>query len=552
VARKQTHGSGDAGEARSQLSKALALIRIGNYAEAEPLVVSELQKLKASRSGGGDELYGTVLFDWRALSDEQLTEQRIIFRTAALAAELADYRGKREAGAQALKPVERVTDHLEDVRDEPLVFHDKRDPRWRLLRQQLFCAWQLAVRDYRAGQPSSARRTLDVAIHIAESMTPSSGGLLTQLYYAQATMRLRDRAFREATLLFRQSLTSASERFSAARADDVHERQAAQYAIGKALALGLAQCLLDQGRLEEAHTVVIAGRMLLELTPDVIHRHYAQQLLGSIERTSARDTDTALLASARSHLADSAKFFGHQKPSAALRARYELGLIDLHLGKADAAERQLRAVLTDAKRVKSHKWQASARIGLSRAARQRGDFASAVAEAGRARTNAIEGELVTVEIEARTALIQALFDQQRGEPERLDEVEREIHELLRKVPEHDARSRVVNLLVLVRVLAAGGHMRRARAKYEEYERIAHLVQSPRIDDEARLALQALSSDGFRCPADRVPPVYNLKENLKEVEEYVISKVRSEFDEPKERAVALQMRPSTYYKHANKK
>src|SRR5207248_1880613 len=108
------------------------------------------------------------------------------------------------------------------------------------------------------------------------------------------------------------------------------------------MALGLAQSLLDQGRTEEAHTIAVAGHMLLELTPDVIHRHYALQLLACIQRASVRDSETLVLTSIRKDLETCALFFANLNPAMAYRARYELALISLHLDDFSQARSMMR------------------------------------------------------------------------------------------------------------------------------------------------------------------------------------------------------------------
>ncbi|HYC63034.1 MAG TPA: hypothetical protein VEK79_26070 [Thermoanaerobaculia bacterium] len=426
-------------------------------------------------------------------------------------------------------------------------FSGEDDLGWKLLRQELFCAWQFAVLEYRHGRLGESRRIMDAALQIADSMDPGSGGLLTQLYYAQAKLRLRERAFLEASVMFRKSLVAASVRFSNAGGGRDLERQAAQYSVAKALCLGLAQSLLDQGRLHEAHTVVVAGRMLLDLTPDLVHRSYAQQLLGAIERASARDRDAFLLAAARKNLEQCVGFFSQHKPAAAFRARYELGLIDLHLGDSVSSEKRLSGLLMDAEAAQSVKWTAMAHVGLARVARHMKEFDRSVKEALRARKIATKHKLRTVEINAHTAQLLTLFEQYADQPEQLEEVEDGIHELLRKIPEEDVRNRVMGLLVHVRVLAARKELRRARATYEKYERIAHLVQSPRVHDIAELALRAISTNTFVCPADHVPPEFDLEKNKEALRDYVVHKVETVHQSPDERAEALNVGVSTYYR-----
>jgi tetratricopeptide (TPR) repeat protein len=537
-------------DVEADLSSAVSLIRTGRHDEAEPRVASAVELLREYRKKKKRPHRELPQVPSNGLSQSELLEQSLLLRACTLRAEIADYRDERDNVLEALRPFVKLIPHLENRRQEPRThFRLPEDSiEWKLLRQELYYAIQCAVREYRDGRIGQSRRIVDTAMYIARAMHPESGGLLTQLYYAQAKSRLRSRDFLGATVQFRNSLVSAGTRVENAKPSDDVERQAAQYSVAKAL-VGLAQCLLDQGRMEEARTVAVAGRMLLDLTHDVIHRAYARQLLGSIERSSARDSDKKLLASAKDHLQGSLDVFDAVKPSAAFRSRYELGLIDLHLDKLASARKRLRAMLTQAENIGSNKWMASAHIGLSRVARKAKDYRSAVEHAEIARRLAADKKLETLEIKAGTAYVQALFEQYATQPDALGAVEDAIQTLLRKkVGERDARSRVVILLVQVRALAGAGNLRRARATFEEYERIADLVQSPRIHDLAKLALQAISTDSFLCPADKVEPDYRLKKNMKAVHDYVLRKATANIEGIEERADELEIGVSTYYSH----
>lgn len=533
-------------ELRSELGTALALVRTGDHDAAEPRLLAAARHLQSHGPSG------ELIPPERATEAEQL-KLLLRMRTIALLAEIADRAGNEELAEAALRPVARVTEHLEELRGDAmaLVFPSDKDLRWKLLRQEIFCAWCVVVRAYRRGDTPLAIRTADAAIAVAEQMTPQSDGLLAQLYYARAKLRLRERDFLEATVEFRKSLDRASRRLSEA-GDNAVERQAAQYSVGKALGLGLAQALLDQGRMEEAHTVAVAGVMLLDLTPDLVHRHYARQLLGSIQRSSARDgdCDQDLLIRAEKDLASCEDFFAAKKPSAVFRSRYERALIALHRGQLDAAEQAMRALCDDASNAGSPKWMANARVGMSRVMRRARNFPLAVQEAERARKIADMHRFRTIAIKAHTAFVQALFDQHAASPEQLPMVERQVRELLQEVPEHDVRSRVVALLVLVRVLAARGDLRRARATYEEYERIAHLVQSPRIRASADAALQVIfpvAADAFRCPVDQTPADYDLERNRAAVEQHVLAKAELVYPDKNQRADVLGISRSTLYR-----
>jgi tetratricopeptide (TPR) repeat protein len=530
-------------------------MRVGNHTSGAPFLTEAQRHLERHRSnkGGPTDLTDYITIPWRASDEESGREQFLLLRAHTLAAELADYAADDEGATTALTPLERIRAHLKELRDgdtESLTFVTDDDIRWRALRQQLFAAWQLAVRDYRKNQLSESRDVLNDAIAIAEEMYPQSDGLLTQLYYGKAKLCLRARDFAGATTHFRKSLASASLRFANATMGGA-EREAAQYSVAKALTLGLAQCFLDQGRMDEAETVAVSGHMLLELTPDVVHRTFARQILGAIQRSSSHDGDTERLSQARKNLTSCRDFFLDRKAAtAAFRSRYELALIDLHERNLPTAEDALRALLTDAENAVSHKWMTLARIGLSRVARRAGDFTTAFREADQARMVASRYGLTALEIKARTAIVQTRFEQHAESPQHLSDVEKDAQDLLRDIPEHDVRNRVVVLLVLVRIIAGRRDLRRARFEFDRYERIAHLVQSPRIGQLADLALEAIypTVGGFRCPVDRTPRTFNLQANIDAVKEHVIRRTEDYYNhDARVIADALDLPRSTYYR-----
>lgn len=496
------------------------------------------------------------MIPWEGLSEEEKFEQLLFSRAATLLAEIADYKGDTEAAARELAPFNRVPTHLRSQRAQParmFEYPSKKDLGWKLLRQELFVGWQLSVAEYRVGRVAESKKLLSASLHIAEAMQPRADGLLTQLYYGEAKLRMKVRDFLGATEMFRKSLVNASARFEKAGDEHPSEKEAAQYSIGKALGLGLAQCFLEQGRLEEARTVVVAGRLLLEQTPDLIHRYYARHLLGSIERSSARDSDLKLFESARGHLEACVAFFGREKPAVAFRSRYELGQISLLLGELDAAEAAMKVVIENVdSATTAPKWTANARIGLSRIARRRGEYALAIEEAHEARRIAQRHSLRAIEVKARTAYAQVLLEQHRDDPDGLEGAADELRSLLREVPEGEPQHRVFPLLVLARVHNARGDMRVAKRAFEAYERIAHIVQSARVREYASMVENEMfpPKKTFRCPADDEDPRFNLDLNVLATQRHVMQKVMRYYRTVNERVDALGVSKDTYHRLKN--
>src|SRR5262249_34639870 len=154
-----------------------------------------------------------------------------------------------------------------------------------------------------------------------------------------------DGDFAKATKFYRESIVNASAALARAR-DQEHEAAVARYSIAKNLALGLGQCLREQGRLEDAYTVVVAGRLLFEFTKDVSLTLYAEQLLASIERgTAGESSGDHLLDSARTRLEECVKFFAKRPGDDSFRSRYELALVLMQQGELPAAREMMKSVL---------------------------------------------------------------------------------------------------------------------------------------------------------------------------------------------------------------
>lgn len=493
------------------LSQALVLIRTGRQARAEEIV-------------GG--------IQWNGPFDPQNLHA---VRYATLLAEIADYRCRYPAAQDALAKLEPIA--LEVLRSAgdrvpDLEFKNRKDPKWRLLRQQLFYVWQVSVAEYRNHHDREAGALLTAAIRYAEAMAPPPEGLLTQLYYALAKLRTRERRFADATTLFRQSLVHAAGRFAEA-ADATgekrdREREASQYNIGKAMALGLGQCFLEQGRLEEAHTVVIAGLLLLEQTEDDVHRHYARLLLGTIEVASWTPDSETSLDSTRRHLETAYDFFLRTQIGLAFRAMAQLAQMELDRDDLDAAEQRLQDLFRAANRKNKPKWEAYAQIGLAEAAIRRNNREKVLHHLNIAEGIAKQHKLASTAIEARTVRVAAAFETLK-EPDRdtLLQAKRDLLLLLDEISDVDYRLRVVPLLLNARVLNLLGDTRRALESFQIYDSIKDRVQLPRVRKLADLVRNELFPSGgdFVCPADRKHnPSFDVDENLEELRLHLAQKV----------------------------
>ena len=325
---------------------------------------------------------------------------------------------------------------------------------WQILRQELYFTWQVSVSRYRDGDFRESERILDEAQRIAEKLNPKAEGLLTQLYYGAAKLAFHGTHFGHAIDMYRASLTSAAERVDESRQEKKpieSDRAAARYSIGKALALGLGQCLREQGRLAEAHTVVIAGKLLLDLTSDRALQNHARLLLGSIERGSAGETNPPLLNSARDHLDACVNYFDVHGGDSWFRAHYERALAkmqahDLAEARSEIAELLKRAGNEDPPKTK---WKANAQIALSRIERRDGRFDKAVEAASAAVDLSIK--IPRIARRAHTTLAIGLCDLALSESpvdhKRLDKVDQQLKIATSALNDDDTRNRVTLLLV---------------------------------------------------------------------------------------------------------
>jgi len=305
------------------------------------------------------------------------------------------------------------------------------------------------------------------------------------------------------------------------------EAEAARYSIGKAL-FGLAQCLREQGRLEEAHMSVIAGKVLLDLGRDADFSHHAWLLLGSIERGTAGRDDTALLESARGHLQSCANYFAGHTGDVWYRSRYELALALLQQGRLDEARKKMAAVLKRAKKRESDKWIAYAHLGLSRIERRSHAYGNAIIHAREALGSAIS----KVELRARLTLAQALYDaaisKTPSDVQQLHEAEQALKRAECRIDARDLRSRPMLLLLQARVFKAQQNEREAMAAYAEFRKIEHLVEVGRVRELAAAVKKQLSPSltQFQCPADdgSPNPDYSKKGNEEALRRHLVEKL----------------------------
>jgi tetratricopeptide (TPR) repeat protein len=223
------------------------------------------------------------------------------------------------------------------------------------------------------------------------------------------------------------------------------------------------------------------------------------------------------------------------------RSRLELALIAMQQNRLDEARQALEAMLAAEP---DPKWRAECNLGLSRVARREKKYDDAV-EFARASVHAADG-LERIRRRAHTVLVLALYDAAiaAGDDERRDfhlkATLREIERALMPSAEPDVRTRANLLLTRARVFKTQGDIAAALDVYKEFEAIKPLVEVGRIHELAKLVEKELAPvmNTFRCPADHVPPVWNLDVNLDALREYVKEKAERKFKTGRARAAAL--------------
>ncbi len=525
----------------SELEEALTSVRIGNH-----------ERAKAHLKASGIEIP-------RGYVDERPTTMEDVerLRAVTLAAEIAEHDGAYDRAKAYLAPFqEAITPTLEEEAraQTPDVVFSSRNLRWQIVRQELYYLWQLSVASYRAGEYQESRRQLQIALRLAEKLRPDAEGLLTQLYYGAAKLAFHESDFSRSIEMYRASLSKAAERISERQhRSQVRpvDRSAARYNIGKALALGLGQCMREQGRLAEARTVVIAGRLLLDLTPDTVLRHHARMLLGSIERGSAGEDNVELLTSARENLNACVAFFDEHGGDPWFRAHYELALAMMQQRQTAEARREITTMLHKAQTVRppKAKWIANAQIALSRIERRAGNHVSAVAAARTGLQVASCAMIDRIARRARTTLAIALGDMAMSnnpiEIDRLDEVESELKNARRALDDGDTRNQVMLLLVGARVRIARGDMAEAQRQYDDYRKIGRSVEGGRVREMAEEVRRALERGTtlFCAPVDQPEADFDYARNIAAFEQYLLQKVQRVMPNARPGALAGKLRMS---------
>ena len=474
------------------LRRVLALTRSGNFADA-------------SHALG---LVDTSWLEQQPYPNVDPDVDYLRLRYATLSAEIADHDGLTLVADKALSKFKKHI--LSELREENSSTSPARPELWRLSRQKLLFAWQVAVNRYRyGGNRIEVREILEQARRRAESLDPISDGLLTRLYYAEAKLHLRYSAYTAATTMYRECLVKASARFSNPQAESISagsssgeelaelrkiEKDAARYTVAKILTFGLGRAFFEQGRLEEARSVVVAGELLLEATHDIIYRVHANLLLGAIERDAASATDELTLRSARARLDDCLVFFASKRSHMRLRAEYELGLLELRVGNFARAEELIMFAIKEAARKNRTRWVVNGKIALSRIARKRKEYQRAIDLAESAFAVAIEHDLPRAKAEALSAQASALYEQaiaNANDQRLLLKAESVLYDLLSTCDRRDVKARVMPQLLLTRVRRARYDIPGAHQAYAEYQMIASDVQIRRAVEFAEVVRREL-------------------------------------------------------------
>lgn len=472
-------------------------------------------------------------------------EYVLLLRRATLEAEIAEHSRDYPTAKNVLQPFEAVATaalNAPGENDLRLAFAD-RDLDWRTVRQELYLFWQLSIVHYREGRVEESSAVLHRALRLAESLHPEVEGLLIQLYYGAAKLAFHRGAYDQATSLYGASFQSAERRLFARGKRHVvssEEAAAARYSIGKTFALGLGQCLREQGRFEDARTVVIAGRLLLELTPDHVLNNYSGLLLGSIERGMAGESDPALLATARTRLDAAVLFFKDVASDPWFRAHYELALALMQAGEIVPARREIIALIKQAVACRKEKWIANGHIALSRIERRAGRFTQSVAAARKAAESSAGSGIERIARRARTTLALALYDRAvRGgvpDPVGLDDAEAYLGSALRLLEPNETRNRVMLLLVTAQIRLAKSDAVGAQEAYDEYLKIGHWVKSGRVREIGEAVRRELAVSMFRAPVDSTDD-WDLENNRRAFDAYMLQRVRRRHPSAKTGALA---------------
>lgn len=511
--------NGDGGFAGS-VADALANVRVGDHARAWDILERWEHKIPTD--------YGGVL--------PPSPEAVLCLRVATLVAEIAERRGDKAHGARVLLPLDRIIEDVKSTERSKLIGSlTDGSLEWRYFQQKLYYVWQRSVLAYRKGDLDESTRLLNLALRVAQQLDSRPESLLANLYYGAGKLALRELNYTRATAMFRHSVVSASRGLAAARSREIKDlalaERAAQYSIAKAIALGMGHCLHEQGRVEEAHTLIVAGQLLLGLGRDRVLADHAALLLASVERGAAGERNKEYLEAAANRLKSCAGVFENQLADTGYQWRYERALLEMQRGNLDTAETQIRELIEIVKG-SDDRWFADAYCALSRIERRRLLHSAAVESARMAVSTAIEHRVHDVEQRARTMLIAALYEKSY-EPgidralrdDLLTEAEEEIRRARLSLREDDVRNRANLRLQEARLLnARGGRHAEAERAFQDYLAIRPLIDVGRIREFEEVVKRELAGGRYVSLADGTEPDYDLPRNREHLDTYILQKV----------------------------
>lgn len=516
---------------------ALALIRVGDHTAARKLLEPWRVKIPAHYESIVNPSHDDVLR----------------LRVATLLAEIGDHSGDDKLSAGVLLPLQRIIDELQEVNAKSLAQFSCDDVAARFFRQKLYYSWQLSVLRYRNTQIEESTRLLQMTLQLARALKPRPESLLAHLYYGSGKLALRDLAYNKATVMFRQSILSASSALALAhqyKGESVAiDERAAQYSIAKAIALGMGHCLREKGRVEEAHTVVVAGQLLLSLGSDRELANRAAVLLASVERGAAGEEHRDYLEMALNHL-DECAAFKERSADAGYQWRYEHALVQMQRKNLNKAEEEIRTLIGDVEK-KNQRWHADALGALSRVLRRRRQHEGAVEAARKGVGVAAASHVYDVERRTRTMLIAALYDHAQTNAGRrdqlLEEAQAEVAKSLKLLREDDNSHRASLLLQQARVLNARGYGDLAKHAFADYLAMRSSIDIGRIKEFEQTVRNELEGSRHVCPADDEHADFDLNTNRASLERYLIQKVAGRGGPVTKRWKALGISKGQYYK-----
>jgi len=498
--------------------------------------------------------------------------ERDVLAVRCMLAEVRDYFGLYEEARELLAVEGPRAIELLRVASPPRTEEERR-----LLKQHVWAAMQWCLCCHRRNDYDQILKYLRRCGHVLKEFVRHHGdpcrGTFCRLFYLFGLVHRQLYAYDNAAYCFATSIKYAWQEFESkikpALGADLspsptpNMKALTHWSVAKCLALGLGWIYYTQARLDNARAMLLAAKLLLEGTNDVVITAYVDIIHGCILRASRQKRDNSNLNQAIQTLSKSYDvFFRVNHIPYRIRAATELGLAYLYAAQHHAERATKDANLQSAEKYIDEaqnlafntgdtRWVSNALIVKSRLARERYEYDQAVSFANEAMKSA-KGDLFA-QVDALIARAEAQLARRKVRLSRDEthlaeqDLKRAIYDLTqaRDLGGRNRKVDVVTSLHLAATYLVIGDNRKAAVEFERARKFRAEVHNAFLTN----LYAAVDKELANIRQDFVIPFsaeHLNKDKQLELQQWLVKWARYNFNTDRAAAHELEIALPTYY------